>query len=159
MGERRPRPGKGLLGNGIRIALLTSQFNSDVTQAMRREARRAAARLGALVVRDVEVPGAYDVGPVAKALLTRRDVDALVALGAVITGETRHEDLVAENAARILADLAVQTGKPVGLGITGPGQTVRQARRRIDRAAWAVESVVKQFRTLQALRRPDARTR
>lgn len=157
MSEARPAEAATLDGKGIRLALVTAQFNAEITSVMRARARDAAQRLGVRVVHDVEVPGTFDMGPIAKALLLRPDVDALVALGAVVQGETGHDRLVAENAARKLADLAVETGKPVGMGITGPGQTQAQARARVDRAGWAVESIVKQFRTLASLRRRDAR--
>ena len=60
------------------------------------------------------------------------DVDAVVTLGAVIKGDTRHDDIVAENAARLIADLSLEYGKPVALGITGPGMTLDQAKERAE---------------------------
>jgi 6,7-dimethyl-8-ribityllumazine synthase len=65
-------------------------------------------------------------------LLKKNDVDAAVTLGAVIKGETSHDDIVAENAARLIADLSLKYGKPIGLGITGPNMTLEQAKDRID---------------------------
>jgi 6,7-dimethyl-8-ribityllumazine synthase len=63
-------------------------------------------------------------------LLKKKDVDAAVALGAVIKGETGHDKIVAENAARLIADLSIKHGKPVALGITGPDMTFEQALAR-----------------------------
>jgi 6,7-dimethyl-8-ribityllumazine synthase len=48
----------------------------------------------------------------------------------VIKGETGHDDIVAENAARLIADLSIKHGKPVALGITGPNMTFEQAEAR-----------------------------
>ena len=152
-----PKPSKAILGTNIRIALITSQFNAKITDAMREDAHRQARLLDAQITVDVRAPGVYDIGFLADAILAREDVDALVALGAVVTGETKHDEIVTHNAARVLADLAVRHAKPVGLGITGPGQSQAQARARIDRAGFAVESVVKQIRTLQGLSAPRAR--
>ena len=66
----------------------------------------------------------------------------MVTLGAVIEGETEHDDVVMGQASRKITDLAVEFGKPVGLGITGPGMSRLQAEKRIERAKSAVESVV-----------------
>lgn len=127
----------------VRLALLTSDYNHDITSRMADSARKEARRLGATVVRDVQVPGVFDMSVVAAALLARKDVDALVVLGAVIRGETDHDQLIAHATAAKLLDLAVGEGKPVGLAITGPGQTRVQAVERIDRAVSAVQAAVK----------------
>ena len=152
---RTPKATTNKVGEGVRLWLLTTEFNADITDAMRRLALETAKRVGATVVVDVRAPGVYDTPLLAKAMLARPDVHGVVVLGAVVTGQTRHDEVVAFGAARALTELALSSGKPVGLGITGPGQTRAQAKARIDRAAWAVESVCKQFTTLLALRRPD----
>ncbi len=76
-------------------------------------------------------------------LLENKDIDGVVTLGAVVEGETEHDDIVMGQASRKITDLAVEYGKPVGLGITGPGMSRLQAEERIERAKTAVESVVK----------------
>jgi 6,7-dimethyl-8-ribityllumazine synthase len=65
-------------------------------------------------------------------LLKKKDVDAAVTLGAVIKGETNHDEIVAENAARLIADLSVKHSKPVALGITGPNMSFKQAKDRSE---------------------------
>jgi 6,7-dimethyl-8-ribityllumazine synthase len=77
------------------------------------------------------VSGSFDMPLVIEELLKKKDVDAAVTLGAVIKGETRHDDIVAENAARLIADLSLKHGKPVALGITGPNMTIEQAEDRV----------------------------
>ena len=100
----------------------------------------------------VKVPGVYDMPVAAKALLARVDIDGIVALGAVIEGETRHDEIIMQQATRKLMDISVETGKPVGLGITGHGMTKLQALDRIDNAKQAVESAVKMNQRLRELR-------
>ncbi|MCK4613653.1 MAG: 6,7-dimethyl-8-ribityllumazine synthase, partial [Thermoplasmata archaeon] len=82
-------------------------------------------------------------------LLQRKDIDGVVTLGAVIEGETEHDDVVISHASRKIADLALQFDKPVSLGITGPGMSRLQAEERIERARAAVESVVKMHKRLK----------
>ena len=67
-----------------------------------------------------------------RAVRKKKDVDAAVTLGAVIKGETTHDEIVAENAARLIADLSVKHSKPVALGITGPNMTFEEAKDRSE---------------------------
>jgi 6,7-dimethyl-8-ribityllumazine synthase len=133
----------------IRIGAAVSEFNYDITMMMLERAKEHANFLGAEITQVVKVPGVFDMGLPVKKLLERKDIDCVVALGAVIEGETEHDDLVIQHAARKIADLSVQYNKPVGLGISGPGMTRLQAQERIERAKSAVEAVVKLHRRLK----------
>jgi 6,7-dimethyl-8-ribityllumazine synthase len=135
----------------LKIALVVSDFNFDVTSLMLERARLHAQFLGADVSRVVRVPGVFDMGPAVKKLLKRKDVDGVVMIGAVIKGETQHDELVAGAAARAAAELALQFDKPVGFGVTGPGMNRLQALDRIDNAKNAVESVVRMIRVLKEI--------
>lgn len=138
-------------GARVRVAIVASEYNFDVTYAMLERAKEEVAFLGAELGPIFKTPGVYDLPLAAKALLSRKDVDAVVALGAVIEGETQHDEVVMQQAARKLADLAVDFSKPVGLGITGPGETRLQAQDRIENAANAVRAVVKMIQRLREL--------
>jgi 6,7-dimethyl-8-ribityllumazine synthase len=144
-------PKKSKEGNGTRIAIVVSEFNYDVTLLMLERAKEEVAFLGAALGPVVKTPGVFDMPLTAKVLLGRDDVDAVVALGAVIEGETQHDEVVMNQAARKLADLSVDFGKPVGLGISGPGETRLQAQDRIENAGNAVRAVVKMVRRLRDL--------
>ena len=139
-------------GKGIRVAIVASEFNYDVTLLMVERAKEEISFLGASLGPVVKTPGVYDIPLAVKVLLEKPDVDAAVALGAVIEGETDHDEVVMHQAARKLADLAVEYGKPVGLGISGPGETRLQAQDRIENAANAVRAVVKMARRVRELR-------
>jgi 6,7-dimethyl-8-ribityllumazine synthase len=133
----------------IRIGAVVSEFNYDITMMMMERANEHAQFLGAEINHVVKVPGVFDMGLAIKKLLERKDVDGVVALGAVIEGETEHDDVVIQHASRKIADLAIEYNKPVGLGISGPGMTRLQAQARIERAKNAVEAVVKLHRRLR----------
>jgi 6,7-dimethyl-8-ribityllumazine synthase len=137
----------------IHIAIVVSEFNSEVTFRMLERAKDRAARAGAKVSYILHVPGAFDMPLAVERLLKKKNVDAVVTLGAVIKGDTRHDDIVAENAARLISDLSLKHGKPVALGITGPGMTVNQAIERADpvpmRAVDAAVNMVVRLRKLQ----------
>jgi 6,7-dimethyl-8-ribityllumazine synthase len=135
----------------VKIALIVSDFNFDVTSLMAERARRHAEFLGAEVSRVVHVPGVYDMPLALKKLLAQNEVDGAVLIGAVIKGETRHDELIAGTTAAAAVDLALQFNKPVGLGITGPGMDRIQALDRIDNGKYAVESVVRMLKLLKEL--------
>jgi len=138
-------------GAGIRVAIVASEYNFDVTLLMLERAKEEVAFLGAELGPVVKTPGVYDMPLAVKVLYGRSDVDAVVALGAVIEGETGHDEVVMNQAARKLTDLSVEFGKPLGLGISGPGETRLQAQDRIENAGSAVRAVVKMVRRLRDL--------
>lgn len=138
-------------GAGVRVAVVASEYNFDVTSSMVERAKEEIRFLGATLGPVVKTPGVYDIPLAVKALFARKDVDAVVALGAVIEGETQHDEVVMNQASRKLADLSVEYGKPLGLGITGPGETRLQAQERIENAANAVRAAVKMVERLREL--------
>ncbi|MBV8773978.1 MAG: 6,7-dimethyl-8-ribityllumazine synthase, partial [Deltaproteobacteria bacterium] len=83
----------------LKIALVVSDFNFDVTSLMLERARRHAEFLGAEVSHVVHVPGVYDMPLVVKSLLARNDIDGIAVIGAVIKGDTKHDELIANTTA------------------------------------------------------------
>ncbi len=133
----------------MKIGIVVSEFNYDITMSMLERAKAHADFLGAKVEDTIHVPGVYDMPLAVKKLLGKKNIDGVVALGAVIEGETDHDEVVINQASRKLTDLSLEFEKPVGLGITGPGMSRLQAEARIERAKAAVESVVKMNRVLK----------
>ena len=127
----------------MRIAIVVSDFNSEVTALMLHRAIEHATSLKAEITCTVHVFGIYDMPVIVKKLLKRKDIDGVVMLGAAIKGETQHDEVIAHAVANIASQLSVEFEKPVGLGITGPGMTDEQAAARIDNAKNAVEAVVR----------------
>jgi 6,7-dimethyl-8-ribityllumazine synthase len=142
--------------NKIRIAIVVSEFNSDITLEMLDNAKRQAERLHAYIRYVCYVPGSFDMPLIVEELLKKKDVDAAVTLGAIIKGETRHDEIVADNAARLIADLSIKHGKPVALGISGPDMTLEQAKDRIEvvakRAVNAAVNMAIRIKKLRSVR-------
>ncbi len=132
----------------IRLGIVVSEFNYDITMMMLERAKAHAEFLGAEVAEVLRVPGVFDMPLGVKKLVEKDGIDAVVTLGAVIEGETDHDDIVIQQASRKITDLALDYNKPVSLGITGPGMTRLQAEERIERAKAAVEAAVKMVRAM-----------
>lgn len=128
----------------MKIGYVVAEYHYDITGAMLERAKAHAEFLGAENGKTILVPGTLDTPFAAKNLFSRKDIDAVVVLGAVIEGDTQHDELIAQHAARKLVDLSLEHNKPLGFGISGPGETRLQAAARIDDyAKRAVEAAVK----------------
>ena len=145
----RIKKGGNQMAGKMRIGIVCSEFNFDITQMMLERAKEHAKFLDVEVVRVIMTPGVYDIPLAVKTLVKDKTIDGVVTIGAVIEGETEHDQLVIGQAARKIMDLAVEYEKPIGLGISGPGMSRLQAEDRIERAKDAVESVVKQWKRLK----------
>jgi len=132
----------------MKIGIVVSEFHYDITMMMLERAKEHAEFLGAEVTKVIQVPGVFDMPLAIKKLLEKEYIDGVVTLGAVVEGETEHDNIVMGQTSRKITDLAVEYGKPVGLGITGPGMSRMQAEERIERAKAAVEAVVKMHQRL-----------
>jgi len=126
------------------LGIVASEFNYDITSKMVERAKEHAEFLGATVVDVITAPGSFDMPILVKKLLEKKDIDAVVTLGAIVEGDTEHDEVIAGQLARKIMDLSTEYGKPVALGVSGPGQTRAQATQRIDAyAKRSVESAVK----------------
>lgn len=121
-----------LSARGLKFAIAIARFNSFVTNKLLEGSLDALKRCGADVdaVEIAWVPGSWELPVAAKALAQTKRFDAVIALGAVIKGDTPHFDYVAGNAASGLASVQAETGVPVAFGVITT-ITVEQA---IDRA-------------------------
>jgi len=115
-----------------RFVILASRFNEFVVEGLVRGALDTLRRHGASdkQVEIVRVPGAYDMPLVARRLAASRRYDAIIALGAVVRGQTPHFDYVAGECAAGLSRVAAESGVPVAFGVLTT-ETVEQA---VDRA-------------------------
>lgn len=120
-----------LQAGDLRIALVASRFNESIVNRLVQGAVEALASHGAdtTAMELVRVPGAFDLPPVVRRIAEARRCDAIVALGAVIRGETPHFEYVARECAAGLARVASDTGVPVAFGVLTT-DTVEQAVER-----------------------------
>jgi len=129
----------------LNIAIIVAEFNEKVTSRMYEVAIEHAKKLKLDIKYTSKVPGIFDMPLVIDKLLEKKDVDGVVTLGAVIKGQTKHDEVIANSTARNIARLSLKHQKPVSLGISGPGMSERQAYARIrvvaENAVNAVQKV------------------
>ena len=131
---------------------MVSEFNEEVTSRMLSVAEEKANLMKLKITYTCKVPGAYDMPIIVDSLLSKKNIDAVVTLGAIIKGQTKHDEVISHSAAKSLTDLSLQYKKPVSLGISGPGMQERHAYARIRPVAErAVEAVVKISKELKRI--------
>jgi 6,7-dimethyl-8-ribityllumazine synthase len=119
-----------------RIGIVHSRFNEEICRALLETARAELARSGA-EAEFVAVAGALEIPLALQWLAQSGRFEAFAALGAVIRGDTYHFEVVANESARGVMDVALQTGLPVANGILTT-DTEEQALARRDKGAEAV---------------------
>jgi len=104
---------------GLKTALVVARFNDIVTARLVEGALDALVRHGAQAADQtvVMVPGSWELPQAAARMAAQKDVDAVIALGCLLRGETPHFDLIAAEAAKGLAAVATASGKPVAFGV------------------------------------------
>ena len=114
---------------GLKVAIVVARFNSEITERLLAGAIEALRQAGADAneAAVVRVPGAFEL-PLAAKVLTENH-DAVVALGAVVRGDTPHFDYVAGEAARGIMKVSIETSKPIAFGVLTT-ETMQQAVER-----------------------------
>ena len=120
-----PRP--ALDAHNLRVAVVATQWHTDITDALVTGALEELARCGVAAPTLVRVPGAFELPIVAKKLAETHD--AVVCLGLVLRGGTPHFDFVCNAATDGLTRVALDTGVPIGFGLL-TCDTEEQARAR-----------------------------
>ena len=126
--------------SGPRLGVVHSRFNEEICDLLLVSARAEIERVGA-ESEFVAVSGALEIPLALQWLAQCGRFDALVALGAVIRGETRHFEIVASESARGVMDVALEFGIPVANGILTTDDEA-QARARKDKGAEAVRAAL-----------------
>jgi 6,7-dimethyl-8-ribityllumazine synthase len=136
-GNHRADDAAGVLpdGSGLRIGVVVARFNDRITSMMLEGVRRALASAGvaAADIHVLWVPGAWELPVAAAALAERSDIDAVIAIGCVIRGDTPHFDYVAGGAAEGLLQASLASRTPVIFGVLTT-EDLRQAVVRADPA-------------------------
>ena len=138
-GVRQGKEDEGPVEKGespVRVAMVVSEFNREITEVMEERALETIKELdGVEFAGKIAVAGAFEIPLAVKKLLMDKGVDAVVALGAVVKGDTGHDEVIVKNAARQLGDLALEYRKPVGLGIIGHDAEYDAAEERAEEYA------------------------
>ena len=141
------------LGERRTVGIVVSRFNGGITNAMLGRALEALDTAG--VAREsitvMPVPGAFELPLAAMALAKTRRYACIIALGAIVRGETAHFEYVAAECASGLQLAGIETGVPVTFGVLTV-ENVAQAEARIDKAAEAVRSALEMADVFARLR-------
>lgn len=114
---------------GLKFAIVAARFNATITEKLLEGARDALRQAEAESFDVFLVPGAFELPVAAKLLAEKGSYHGIIALGAVIRGETPHFDYVAGEAARGLQQVALDTGLPVAFGVLTT-DSMEQAKSR-----------------------------
>jgi len=115
VGERGAKP--DLTGGDLRIAVVVSRFNEEISRRLLRGALAALEEHGVQDPDVLWVPGALELPVTVLALAEKGNHDAIVCLGSVIRGETYHFEIVAGQAAAGIMQVQLDTGVPVAFGV------------------------------------------
>lgn len=126
----------------VSLGLVVAEFNDSVTAEMAESARAAAAKRDAEVSTEVSIPGVYDSPLPADRLARRDDVDAVAVVGAIVSGDTDHDQVIGQATAEKLTDVSLDRDTPVTFGVSGPGMSGAEARERVDKGAEAVNAAI-----------------
>ena len=132
-------------GAGLRIGIVVARFNAEIGDGLLASCTAALVKLGVSAddVTIVTVPGALEAPLALEFMAGTDDFDALIALGAVIRGETYHFEIVANESARGITSVALDAGIPIANGILTTENedqaTARMAQKGADCASVAVE--------------------
>ena len=133
----------------MRLAIVASRFNEALASKLLERAQAEARKHGAQAI-IVSVPGALEIPVALQWLAQSGHYDALVAVGAVIRGETYHFEVVANESARGVMDVALESGLPIANGILTT-EDEAQAEARLEKGAEAVRVALEMAKLRQRL--------
>ena len=148
-----------LKGHGLRVGIVWSRFNEEIVRLLLTACDKELVALGVAAsdIDVVSVPGALEIPIVLQTLaLERRGIagrryDALVALGAVVRGETYHFEVVSNESARGILDVQLETGMPVSNGVLTTNDEAQAKARAPVKGAEAARVAVEMANTLRAI--------
>lgn len=126
----------------VTLGLVVARFNASITEDMEADAFESAEERGAEVTETIYIPGTYDAPLAADRLARTDEVDAVAVVGAVITGDTDHDRVIADATAQSLQRVSLDRDKPVTFGVSGPGMSGAEARERVHKGGDAVNAAV-----------------
>ncbi|MDO8428154.1 MAG: 6,7-dimethyl-8-ribityllumazine synthase [Candidatus Diapherotrites archaeon] len=144
----------GNLGSpAVRIGIVYSNYYPKISQDLLKGARESAQKLGIKIVYELEVNGSYDTVLPCKKLLELNEINGVAVLGAIVKGETDHDQVIGYSTAKQLQRLSVKYDKPVGFGIIGPGATMKQAEERaLEYGKRTIEAIVQQLKEIDKIK-------
>lgn len=149
---------EGISAAGMRFAIVVSRWNDEFTSRLADGAVEALVEAGAdkSSISTYRVPGAFELPLACKAVAERNEYDAIIALGAVIRGDTPHFDYVAGEASRGIMHVSIETGVPVMFGVItadNVDQVIARCGHKADNKGYeAAQSAIEMAALLKELR-------
>ncbi|MBP7201774.1 MAG: 6,7-dimethyl-8-ribityllumazine synthase [Propionivibrio sp.] len=147
-----------LAGKGLAVGVVMSRFNQDIGEGLLAACTGELKRLG-VAEGDIEiaaVPGALEIPLVLQTMAQSRRFDALVALGAVIRGDTYHFEVVSNDACRAVMEVQLETGVPVANGILTCENDDQALARMQQKGSDCAQAAVEVANLLRAVREKSA---
>lgn len=125
------------MATNIRLAIVVSKFNDFITKRLLSACLKELKihNIGGRHITVVWVPGSFEIPVIALRLAKKKNVDAVIGLGAVIRGQTYHFEVVANEAARGIMQAGLLSGKPIIMGILTVNTVAQAYRRSQDKGA------------------------
>lgn len=144
-------------GSGLTVGIVVARYNWAITGALLQQAREELLSMGVKSeqVSVAYVPGAYELATAAQAMLLGGGYDALLCLGCVMRGETRHDVVVGDAAAHGIQRVALDAGVPVIFGVIC-AQNHHQAEMRIPRGRECARAAIEMAHVIRSLRQERA---
>lgn len=138
------------VAGAVNVGIVLAEFHRDVAEVMFESASATVVEEGGRVARVIRVPGSYETPLAVKTLLADPSITLVVVLGYIHRGETLHGEVMGHVVHKTLLELELQYGKPIGLGIIGPGATPEQAHaRKVEYARDAARAAFRLYRAIQ----------
>ena len=140
----------------IKVEVICSRYNNEVVTMLKNSCLNNLNKIDdkLIEISEHDVPGAYEISVLAKNLILRRQPDVIIALGAIIRGETAHFEIVANSCSHSLSSLSISYGLPIIFGVLTV-ENMQQALYRADpnkgdkggEAAYTAIEMVQKIRT------------
>lgn len=146
-----------LQGDGLKIAVAVSRFNSSITQRLLKSALTSLTKLG-VDEKDIEVvwvPGAFELPQAVRRLADTERYDGILPLGCVIRGETHHFEYICHAVTAGLTQLALESETPVVFGVLTTDteeQALKRSGAKSNKGAEAAKSLIELIHTLNSLK-------
>jgi 6,7-dimethyl-8-ribityllumazine synthase len=143
-----------LAGSGLRVGVVQARFNADIGEGLRSGCLAELTRLGVAEtdVTCATVPGALELPLTLQAMAQSGRFDALVALGAVIRGETYHFEIVSNESARGITDVQLNSGVPIANAVLTTENDDQALVRMVQKGAEAAQAAIEMANLLKALK-------
>ena len=131
----------------LKIGIAVSEFNDDITSSMLAAALETLRewKVPEKAITVMWVPGSFEL-PLASAKLIKKKADAVIVLGCIIKGETKHDEYIASAVAHGLTDLMLAGGVPIGFGVITPNNLAQAKARSRGKANKGIEATIAALR-------------